>query len=101
MQPHFDYAFSAWYPNLNNILKAKLQILQNKCIRFFLNGNSRTNTGLTEFEKINFLRISNGLEQCISSIIFKYFNNFGPLYMNNVSTLAGQIYTSATRTSLN
>lgn len=95
MQPH------SWYSNLNNILKAKLQILKNKCIHFFLNGNSRTNTGLTGLEKINFLRISNGLEQCISSIIFKYFNNFAPLYINNVSTIAGQIYTSATRTSLN
>ena len=33
-QPHFDYACSAWYPNLNKRLKSKLQILQNKCIRF-------------------------------------------------------------------
>ena len=37
IQPHFDYACSAWYPNLNNRLKLKLQILQNKCIRFCLN----------------------------------------------------------------
>ena len=29
IQPHFDYASSAWYPNLNNRLKSKLQILQN------------------------------------------------------------------------
>ena len=32
IQPHFDYACSAWYPNLNKRLKSKLQILQNKCI---------------------------------------------------------------------
>ena len=36
IQPHFDYASSAWYPNLNNNLKSKLQIAQNKCIRFCL-----------------------------------------------------------------
>ena len=32
MQPQFDYACSAWYPNLNKSLKKKLQTLQNKCI---------------------------------------------------------------------
>ena len=32
IQPHFDYVCSAWYPNLNNRLKSKLQLLQNKCI---------------------------------------------------------------------
>ena len=53
IQPHFDYACSAWYPNLTNRLKPKLQILQNKCIRFRLNLNSRAHIGLTEFKKIN------------------------------------------------
>ena len=32
MQPQFDYACLAWYPNLNKSLKKKLQTLQNKCI---------------------------------------------------------------------
>ena len=31
IQPHFDYACSAWYPNLNKKFKSKLQIIQNKC----------------------------------------------------------------------
>ena len=44
IQPHFDYACSAWYPNLNKRLKSKLQIIQNKCIRFCLNLNNRAHT---------------------------------------------------------
>ena len=40
IQPHFDYACSAWYPNLNKSLKKKLQTLQSKCIRFCLNLNN-------------------------------------------------------------
>ena len=36
IQPHFDYASSAWYPNLTQKLKKKLQVMQNKCIRFCL-----------------------------------------------------------------
>jgi hypothetical protein len=36
IQPHFDFACSAWYPNLKKGLKKELQIPQNKCIRFYL-----------------------------------------------------------------
>ena len=32
IQPHFDYACSAWYPSLNEKLKKKIEIAQNKCI---------------------------------------------------------------------
>ena len=34
IQPHFDYACTAWYPNLSKKLKDKLQATENKCIRF-------------------------------------------------------------------
>ena len=37
IQSHFDYACPAWYPNLNEKTTKKMQIMQNKCIRFSLN----------------------------------------------------------------
>ena len=36
IQPRFDYACSAWYPNLSIKLKNRIQTLQNKCIHFCL-----------------------------------------------------------------
>ena len=36
IQPHFDYASSVWYPNLQKGLRDKLQIAKNKCICFCL-----------------------------------------------------------------
>ena len=36
LQPHFDYACSAWYPNLTKELKHRIQTTQNKCMRFCL-----------------------------------------------------------------
>ena len=36
IQPHFDYACPAWYPNLNQKKKVKTQIMHNKCICFCL-----------------------------------------------------------------
>lgn len=53
IQPHFDYACSAWYPNLNQSLKRKLQTIQNKCIRFCLQLGKLDHIGVTEFEQIN------------------------------------------------
>ena len=99
IQPHFDYACSAWYPNMNNRLKAKFQILQNKCICFCLNLDSKAHIGLTEFEKINWLPINDRFKQYISSMTFKQLNYLSPLYMNNVLKLADQ-NTTASRTSL-
>ena len=36
IQPHFDYACSAWYPNISRKLQNRIQTLQNKCICFCL-----------------------------------------------------------------
>ena len=36
IQPHFDYACSAWYPNLNEKLKKKIQILFNHLFLTFI-----------------------------------------------------------------
>ena len=99
IQPHFDYACSAWYLDLNSRLKSKLHILQNKCILFCLNLDSNAHIGLTEFEKINWLPINDRFEQCIRSMTLRFFNYLSPLYMNDVFKLANQ-NTTATRTSL-
>ena len=34
IQPHFDFACPAWYPNLIKKLKYRIQTTQNKCMRF-------------------------------------------------------------------
>ena len=36
IQPHFDYACTAWYPLLNKRQSKRIQIAQNKCIRYCL-----------------------------------------------------------------
>ena len=36
IKPHFDYACQAWYPNLNEKTKKRIQIMENKCMRFCL-----------------------------------------------------------------
>ena len=57
IQPHFDYACSAWYPNLSKKLKNRIQTLQNKCICFCLQLDKMSHISQKEFEIINWLPI--------------------------------------------
>ena len=57
IQPFFDYACNAWYPNINKNLNMRLQAAQNKCIRFCLKQNDRSSINFEDFEKINWLPI--------------------------------------------
>ena len=54
IQPYFDYACSAWYPNLSKKLKNRIQTLQNKCIRFCL-----------QLEKMSIIYLKKNLKQLI------------------------------------
>ena len=84
IQPHLDYACSVWYPNLNKKLKTKLQVFQNKCVRFCLKLNDRAHVGVSEIEKINWLPVDFRFKQCLLTNAFKFFNDKCPLYMKDV-----------------
>ena len=90
IQLHFDYACSAWYPNLNEKLKKKIQIAQNKCIRFCLKLDKRHHISSKEFESINWLPVNKRVHQCINAITFKFVNNACPHYLNEVYEYAPQ-----------
>ena len=64
IQPQFDYACSAWYPNLTKILKDKLQVTQNKCIRFCLKLKCRKHISNEHLQKLNWLPINQRFKQC-------------------------------------
>ena len=82
IQPHFNYACSAWYPNLTKKLKNRIQTSQNKCIRFCLQLDKMTHISHKEFEILHWLPVTKRFNQCIDSIIFKYVNNQCPNYLN-------------------
>ena len=84
IQSHFDYACSAWYPNLNEELKKKIQIAQNKCIGFFLKLDKKHHISSKEFESINWLPVYKMVHQCINAITFKFIINACPHYLNEV-----------------
>ena len=84
IQPHFDYACSVWYSNLNKKFKTKLATLQNKCVCFCLQLNNRAYVGITEFKKINWLPVAYRFRQCLAANVFKFFDDKCPLYMKDI-----------------
>ena len=88
IQPHFDYACSAWYPNLTQKLKKKLQVMQSKCIRFCLQLDKMSTISHKEFKDLNWLPVINRFEQCVISIVFEFINGKCPYYLNEVFEFA-------------
>ena len=84
IQPHFDHACSAWYPNLTKKLKNSIQTSQNKYTRFCLHLDKMTHISYKEFETLNWLPVTERFNECINSIVFKYFNDQCPNYPNEV-----------------
>ena len=73
VQCHLDYACISWYYNLTNNLKHKLQVLQNKMVRFILDKGNREHIGQTEFIQINCTNIDNRVKQIGLNIVHKLY----------------------------
>ena len=72
IQPHFDYACSAWFAMLNKRLTKGIQTAQNKCIKFCLNLNNRVHVGIKEFKDMNWLTTKERFEKCTSTNVFNF-----------------------------
>ena len=90
IQPHFDYACSSWYPYLTQNLKNKIQIMQNKCIRFCLQLDNRSHIGLNELEKINWLNTNDRYRQNLCTIVFNSLHGNCPLYISKMFDVVQQ-----------
>ena len=90
IQPHFDYACSAWYPNLSKKLKNRIQTPQNKGICFCLQLNKLSDISQKKIETINCFPIKERYNKCLNSIPFKYVDNQCPHYLDEVFMKASE-----------
>ena len=84
VQPHFDYASSAWYPNLSKKMLKKLKVAQNKCIRFCLQTGNRKHVGYAEYERIDWLPTELRHHQSVCALVHNFFENKCPAYMSDM-----------------
>ena len=67
-----------------------MQAIQNKCIRFCLQLDSRRHIGIKEFEQLNWFPVFERFNQCICSNAFKFFNENCPPYLYDLYKPSGQ-----------
>ena len=90
IQPHLDYACLVWYSKLTQALKNKIQVMQNKCLRFCLQLRPLDHIGQREFQKLNWLNISDRFTQCLCSAVFNFIKEKSPKYMSEIFHIATQ-----------
>ena len=71
IQCHYEYACSIRYNGLTHALKKKLQITQNKFIRFILNLDYRSHIEKAHFKTLNWLPVDKRVDQISLCYVFK------------------------------
>ena len=84
IQLHFDCACPTWYTNLSEEMKKKIQIMQNKRIRFCLKLDKMYHISGKECRLINWLPTSKRVDQCADTITYNSINNTCPYYLNEI-----------------
>ena len=100
IQCHMDYACSSWYHGLQKSLKHKLQILQNKTIRFVLDLTPRSHIGYSEFNRINWLPVRFRVQQIVSTNMHSLVHGNAPLYLREGIFMVQERHSYNTRNSV-
>ena len=79
VQPHFVYAYAAWFSSVTKKLKDELQVTKNKGVRFCLKLKCRKHISNERFERRKWQPINQELKHCASSTVFKFVHNKCPL----------------------
>ena len=99
IQCHFDYACSFWFHGLNKYWKDKLQITQNKLVRYVFNLEPRSHISNQHFVSLNWLPVSKRVEQITLCHVFKIKHGLSPSYMSQNFVTQDSVHTYRTRSS--
>ena len=83
IQCHLDYASCCWYEGLTKKLKHKLQVAQNKVVRFILKLPNRQSVGLKEFEEVGFLPVFMRVRQLRLNHVHNIYHQKCPSYLSH------------------
>ena len=97
IQSQMDYACMSWYYHLTKDLQQKLQIVQNKMIRFILDKSNYDHIGRDEFLQINFMNVQNRVKQLSLNIVHKIFYKKTPDYLRPFFVRVNEIHKYNTR----
>ena len=96
---HLEYASASWYCSLSKNLKTKLQIIQNKCVRYIRNTGPRSHIGYTELQYLNWLNVEYRQKQLRLNLMYKIYNGHAPSYLLNNFVRLNTVHSYNTRRS--
>ena len=99
LQCHIDYCCNAWFPDISSKAKDKLQITQNKIIRFILNLPPRAHIDQEVRNSVKLLSTRDRVKQLRLNHVFNIFNGIAPSYLNDNFTRSSNIHSHRTRSS--
>ena len=94
---HFDYTCSSWYAGLTKDLKKKLQIAQNKVIRFINFLGPRTRITADIFADSNLLNVETRVKQLRLNHVHKIVYSLCPTYMKENFVPLSEVHQHNTR----
>lgn len=97
IQCHLDYCSAAWYTGLTKKYQKKLQVLQNKMVRFILDMSPREHVGQANLQALKFLDMQNRARQLRLHHVHNIFYCTGPLYLHQFFTRTSAVHGYATR----
>ena len=83
VQCHFDYACSMWFSCVSSTSRKRLQIIQNKLIKFILGISTRSHIGYSEFSSSNMLPVEYRVTQLKLNPMFNIVHGSAPEYLKN------------------
>ena len=81
IQCYFDYACSSWYAGLTKTFKNKLQVTQNKVVRFILDLEQRASVNNHVLERAKMLCVSDRVKQLRLNHVYHIVHGTAPQYM--------------------
>ena len=96
---HLDYACSSWFAGLNKVSKKKLQIAQNKIIRFINQLGHRTRITSDFLMNLKLLNVKTMVKQLKLNHVHKIFYNLCPSYLQENFVPLRDVHHHNTRSS--
>ena len=99
IQSNFDYGVSAWYQGVSKLCKRKLQVSQNKVVRFILNLGPRSHVGQRELGSLNLLCTADRAQQLMLNHMYNIFHETAPRYLSQSFVRVKSQHAYSTRSS--
>ena len=98
---HLDYACSSWYAGLTKGLQQKLQVCQNKVVRFILNLPPMYSVNHSVLASLNLLNVEDRVKQLALNHVFNIFHGNAPSYLCEKFVLRSEVSIHRTRSCTN